>query len=545
MISIVMAYRNRLHQLRETLNTITFSKHTNFEIIIVDDFSNHDHSLDAIGYEFAQLDIKIVKMSDLFPNKWYTNPCVAYNAGFRMARGEKIIIQNPECMHIGDLLTHVENNLDDSKYLVFNCYAMDHDDTHKMYMGQYTSFRDVPPGDGGSCWYNHHVIRPVMYHFASALTKKNLHELGGFDELYAVGNGFDDDEFLYRIKLKKLNIEPVINDCMVIHQWHETAFNHSALNLIERNRSLWNQITTQSNNSMVKNHEDLSGDWKLDKIPKIAHFYWGGAPLSYFRFKSIKSFADQNPDWTINLHTTPGINKNVSWNGPEQKTKYTGPCYMANLGKIGVNLITHDLRGTKFENAHHVHISDHLRWKLLYEVGGLWADSDILFFRSMNNIAENNIDNANMDVFLCPFTHYMDGGERHTIGFLLSAPGNNFYKWMYHMSIDRYDPTEYQSIGSALINFRFPNLESLRTYFVGVNIAYMNEKVVYPINAEEIDYLYSQQYPYHNFMRDAHTVGVHWFGGYHASTNFEMIYRPGSDIPEEFLMSKIVKSISK
>ena len=55
-------------------------------------------------------------------NKWYVNPCVPYNIGFKSASGEVIIIQNPECLHIGDIIAHVDEHLGDDNYISYAAY---------------------------------------------------------------------------------------------------------------------------------------------------------------------------------------------------------------------------------------------------------------------------------------------------------------------------------------------------------------------------------------------------------------------------------------
>jgi glycosyltransferase involved in cell wall biosynthesis len=248
MISIVMAYTNRLQQLKYTLHSIRFSSCKNFEILIVDDFSSDQHSTDNICVEFSDLPIRIIKMSDIFSAKTYCNPCIVYNTGFKYSTGDKVIIQNPECFHVGDILQFVETSLNDDTYYVFNCYATNKEDSEKIYRGEWISYNPtIPDLTGHSCWYNHSEIRPVMYHFTSAITKKNLLELGGFDESYMYGNGFDDDEFLHRVRMKKLNVCSVSSP-MVIHQWHEPAFDHSNNHLVERNWRLFNDITLNLKN---------------------------------------------------------------------------------------------------------------------------------------------------------------------------------------------------------------------------------------------------------------------------------------------------------
>ena len=52
MISVVMAYYNRLDQLKYTLKTIASSVIKDVEVIIVDDFSNVENSLNTIQQEF-------------------------------------------------------------------------------------------------------------------------------------------------------------------------------------------------------------------------------------------------------------------------------------------------------------------------------------------------------------------------------------------------------------------------------------------------------------------------------------------------------------
>jgi GT2 family glycosyltransferase len=65
----------------------------------------------------------------------------------------------------------------------------------------------------------------VAFHFASAITRKNLIELNGFDERYALGFNYDDTEFLQRIKNKNLKID-FVADPYVIHQYHGKMFNN-------------------------------------------------------------------------------------------------------------------------------------------------------------------------------------------------------------------------------------------------------------------------------------------------------------------------------
>ena len=101
-VSIVMAYYNRLPQLEFTLKTIEMSKYEGeIEIIIVDDASDPNMmAKQGIG---GRDNIKITTIS--LENRWWNNPCIAFNIAFRQVSGDIVIIQNPECIHVGDVVS--------------------------------------------------------------------------------------------------------------------------------------------------------------------------------------------------------------------------------------------------------------------------------------------------------------------------------------------------------------------------------------------------------------------------------------------------------
>ena len=223
MISIVMSYYNRLHLLRHTLKTLQLSEIKDFEVVIVDDYSNQINSLDQIPNEFPEINFQIIKMSSLSDTKTYNNPCVPYNVGFRASKGNIIIIQNPECCHIGDVLSYVEQNINDQNYLTFHCFACDRNDLKILHAGEKIEYVRQQPSK--TKWYNHKLYRPVGYHFCAAITRKNLILLNGFDERFAHGHNYDDDEFLQRVKNLNLEIE-FVEEPHVIHQYHGKSFNN-------------------------------------------------------------------------------------------------------------------------------------------------------------------------------------------------------------------------------------------------------------------------------------------------------------------------------
>lgn len=255
MISIVMSYFNRLDQFTYTLKTIDRSSYKDVEIVIVDDFSDSDQSLDHLPKQFPHLKFKIIKMRDQLSKKNYCNPCIPYNVAFRASSGDKIIIQNPECCHIGDVVQHVQDNLTDTNYLSYHCYASTKADLEYLH-----NDREMPMwGHKKNRWYNHVTERPAAFHFTCAISRNNLVKLNGFDERYALGQDYDDAELVHRIKLLGLNIE-FVADPWVIHQYHKKTYNNpNNPPVVTNNKELYEALLVNGTVRVDNNGNDICG----------------------------------------------------------------------------------------------------------------------------------------------------------------------------------------------------------------------------------------------------------------------------------------------
>jgi len=250
MISIVTSYHNRKELLITTLKSIRNSKVSDIEFIVVDDCSSEEHRVEDLVSEFPFLRVIRLEQKD----KWYVNPCVVFNIGFKEARGDIIMLQNPECLHVGDVLYRA-SQIKKDEYISFGCYSINQQKTNtisllpKITDGNLLGVIEPSPrpvgADGDNGWYNHSVYRPLGYHFCSAIHKSNLDMLGGFDERYAGGIAYDDNEILVRIKRMGLKVN-IINPPFVVHQWHYSSNNYQHLDatrLIHQNRDLLNNVT--------------------------------------------------------------------------------------------------------------------------------------------------------------------------------------------------------------------------------------------------------------------------------------------------------------
>jgi len=242
-ISIVMAYYNRKELLINTLKTIESSKYRDIlEIIVVNDASDESQNIDNLKKIF-NLNLKIININK--KDKTWINPSVPYNIGFKAVTSEKIIIQNPECLHLGDIISAVNDNLVDGEYLSFGCYSVNNDIQNKINNTKKDDnyilrVKDIIPiydkavqVDGENGWYNHYKIRPHYLHWCTAITKKDLDIVGGFDEEFANGIAYEDNEFLYRVK-KQCKIK-YIKGPIVVHQYHGTT-NYSNRSLVVKNQ---------------------------------------------------------------------------------------------------------------------------------------------------------------------------------------------------------------------------------------------------------------------------------------------------------------------
>ncbi len=264
MISIVTSYYNRKKLFENTLMTIDNSKVKDFEFIVVDDGSDDPQRIEDLQKKYPFLRIIRLEKKD----KWYVNPCIPFNIGIREAKGDIIILQNPECLHANDVLSYINDNINNSNYLTISAYGLDSSINEGIlnYAHKTNSLsgliKSLPQrsiyGNVSLGWYNHLKHRPGYYHFCSAITRENMGKLNGFDERFFNGIGYDDDEFLARVRF--LGLQPtIVEDVSVIHQYHKSVWNemNEKNKLVVRNTNLFNYVTMTERNYHAPNKTEL------------------------------------------------------------------------------------------------------------------------------------------------------------------------------------------------------------------------------------------------------------------------------------------------
>jgi len=250
-VSIVLTYHNRPDQLRQSIRSLRSFCGQNLpdtEVVIVDDASRS--GMEARGVlQDMKFDAKLIEISP--EEKTWVNPSVPYNRGFKAATGDIVVIQNAETFYMGNVLSVVRQLVTDANYVVFPCYSTTQHQFHKILevwgspqLDWVSNIRRILHPFQSDQWFHHPVHNPVWYHFTTAMARKNLMGIGGFNEIFANGYCFDDNEFLLRIRRSGLQITPVTEDqAYVVHQWHPKNPNlHGGCPLWEKNRQLYLQI---------------------------------------------------------------------------------------------------------------------------------------------------------------------------------------------------------------------------------------------------------------------------------------------------------------
>jgi len=260
-ISIVSSYFNRKNELWRTLKVMDKSSFKDFEYVIVDDGSDYRQRIEDLAEEFKFVKLKRIEPAD----KHHINPCIPFNMGIAMAEGDIIILQSPECMHMGDVLNFVANNSKDNQYLVFSCYSLSRTSSNNLENINFNlTLQDIENNTtkaiGGfsnkSCdsggrydtWFAHPTYRRCLNNFLVSMPMKDMRDLGGFDERFADGFAFDDTDFAVRIMKKKMEVK-FIEKPFCLHQFHESVLEHiSDLRVKEaKNKKLYEKLCTLPN----------------------------------------------------------------------------------------------------------------------------------------------------------------------------------------------------------------------------------------------------------------------------------------------------------
>jgi len=253
-ISIVMTACNRSKQTYFTLKTIQNSSHKAIQVIIVDDSDKDPITKE----ELEKFPFYIDFISINRKNKNWVNPVVNYNIGFGYIKGTKIIIQNAEVCHVGDVLSYIGTKIIDDNYYVCDIRASKSLDTNNLiYENNLNSINIYNNNELFIKWWYQGKNRLVNYHFLSALTAQTFNKIKNFSYDYTMGLNYDDDDFLLKIIANNININNLFYDEYYfggIHLWHSSTL-RKTIQKIESNENIF--IKKKENYSKQKIYKDF------------------------------------------------------------------------------------------------------------------------------------------------------------------------------------------------------------------------------------------------------------------------------------------------
>jgi GT2 family glycosyltransferase len=234
------------------------------QVIIVDD-STFDLVQPTILQTYGvHIELIIIR------NKFWVNPGINYNIGFKYIRGAKVIIQNAEVCHVDDVINYVANNINDNEYHSFNVCALPdigaNDLLYEIDM-IYSNYKQIV--NLSNQWYQHPEHRNAYYHFLVALTRDTFNKVGGFDIDFGLGIEWDDVEFVYRVRNSGIKLVNVLGPVMGVQLWHTQSSSGSKSNhmnnkyIFERKKDYFN------NNNKFLNLTNCNINGVIDVINKV------------------------------------------------------------------------------------------------------------------------------------------------------------------------------------------------------------------------------------------------------------------------------------
>ncbi len=221
-ISIIMTSSDRSKQTYFTLDTIKQSSHKNIQIIIVDDSTHDPINIEILEKYPFYIDFLTIKRA----NKNWHNPLVNYNLGFKFIKGSKVIIQNAEVCHVGDVINFINNNAVDNNYYVFDVKACrDFNCNETIYKIGDNLNTSIFEKDLYRIWYQHRTFNRNL-HFLVGMSTNTFNLMKNFSYDCTMGISYDDDDFLLKIKSKKINIVNIFSDVFNlggVHLFHKSA----------------------------------------------------------------------------------------------------------------------------------------------------------------------------------------------------------------------------------------------------------------------------------------------------------------------------------
>jgi len=212
-VSIVITTFNRAPLLRKTLNSFVGQSYKDFEVVVVDDGT--DQQTPQVCKENWPFSLRYYRVIRPYVGK-NRSPGPVINFAVRQAIGDVVILQNAECMHVGNVISRLVEEVTPQNVVLAQ--------THHL----------SPTGVDLGVLRSHDIEREGQaLFFCGAIYVDWFYDLRGMDEDFVYPT-CEDNDFSHRLKAAGAKFV-YLHDAVVHHQWHPTA---GGMLLNETNQSL-------------------------------------------------------------------------------------------------------------------------------------------------------------------------------------------------------------------------------------------------------------------------------------------------------------------
>lgn len=249
----------------------------------------------------------------------------------------------------------------------------------------------------------------------------------------------------------------------------------------------------------------------MNRIPKELHLYWDRSKMSRLQSITTESFHKLNPDWKINVY----VPKQEYTGNAKYIPDYLGEDYfhlVEDADYVNVQEIDLDDYGISHD-LHNILRSDIFRYYILYDIGGVWSDFDIVWLKPMEHFknieyyGDTPIEEVNTIV---SFIYGTYGG--HSIGILIHCKNDPYMASMIEHSKNVKPPFSHEIFGGSLMNTHYPTLESYSDFG---NVIGAKFETYYPYNihppSPTIDKLYMDD---DTACINNNVICLHWYNGH-------------------------------
>jgi glycosyltransferase involved in cell wall biosynthesis len=235
--SICIATKNKQDYIMKVLESIyvQIEDDPKWEVIVVDDGSD-DETWGRLKSWERYANFRLHHLEN--PN--YRNPSVARNVAYRHARGEIIIAQSDDVLHVGSAVQDLVYALNPKEFVIANVFNISGFPPEFSVISEYTSPTYRRP-----------------FFFLGALWKEDLYAVGGNDEEFTEP-GYDDDWFGDCL-INGQKLTPVFSDKIIgYHVNHHRPQGLSSL--VEPSKALYEEKKKKALAGEIK-WEASGGPW--------------------------------------------------------------------------------------------------------------------------------------------------------------------------------------------------------------------------------------------------------------------------------------------